>query len=137
MRLFVLFVSSFILMSNASSFSAEPLVIRAIVDDLDNLAGDTINEGSWDAKVIRDAAGNPTRATCNVEKSDQEFEIYTCSITFLLVPHEGEDIDSDPWESTCSDVLYLIQSVDGAKIIVDRVEDSVTQCIELLSEGPW
>ena len=109
--------------------------LKAIADDLDNLVGDTVDEGSWDANVIRDREGYPTLTSCTLETT-RRGDKYSCDITFLVTPYEGEDIESEPWEVTCSGVKYLVKIRPNLSLQVVGEKDSLMSCIELLGEGP-
>jgi hypothetical protein len=112
-----------------------PVAVKVIADDLDSLVGDTVDEGSWDANVIRDSNGNPTETLCKVEAAGVD-DTYICTITFLCIPYDRDDVDSDPWKSTCESVRYLVKTKADGKVVVEGNQSDTTACLETLNEGP-
>lgn len=117
--------------SQVSAAETDPAIVDLIADDLEGLVGDTVNEGSWEAAILRD------HMTCEII-TVQSSKRYQCQIKFLVTPYESEDIDSDPWEVTCTDVQYKFTSRRGrTKPRVEAIQSTTSSCVEVLSEGPF
>jgi hypothetical protein len=110
-----------------------PEIVRAIADALDDLVGDTVDEGSWNADIIRDKEGHPSEAVCKTRRVSQGMR-YCCDFTFLVTPYEGEDLDAEPWTATCEGVCYLVKRESPLRL--ERNEKSTVACIERLNESP-
>jgi hypothetical protein len=115
--------------------SPDPKVVMEIADHLDRLVGDTVDEGSWNADVIRNAAGIPSEFICNVTDSSRDTQNYRCDFSFSVTPYEGEDL-GESWKVTCSDVIFNVRLNRNGRITLTENELSIQSCLENLSESP-